>query len=124
MQDEREDVVFGTSVVGGFNRKNVLNYIEKLQNSLAKSGTAADEKERLLRQAQTELRDLRTHVEALQAQLDEAAAENSVLQMELDKAAADNRALETQLDAARLEARQARAEAADLRTHSPLRRKR
>ena len=109
MQDEREDVVFGTSVVGGFNRKNVLNYIEKLQNTLTQSGADADEKARLLQQAQTELRDLQTHIKALQTQLDEAAAEN--------------RALQTQLDAARIEAQQARAEAAELRARSSLRRK-
>ena len=108
MQANREDVVFGTSVLGGFKRKNVLNYIEKLQNLLSKSGVAADEQQALLQQAQAELRDLQTHVETLQAQLDEAVAEN--------------RALQTQLDAARIEARQARAEAADLRTHVSLRR--
>ena len=109
MQDEKGDVVFGTSVVGGFNRKNVLRYIEKLQNMLSQSGTAADEKEKLLQQAEAELRDLQTHMEALQASLDEAAAEH--------------RALQTQLDAARIEARQARAEAAELRTRASLRRK-
>ena len=109
MQDKRDDVVFGTSVVGGFNRKNVLNYIEKLQNRLSQSGAAADEKERLLRQAESARRDLQAQIEAMQAAFDETAS--------------TNRTLQTQLDAARIEARQVRAQAAELRARTSLWRK-
>ena len=95
MQNEREDVVFGTSAVGGFNRQNVLDYIEKLQNRLAQCETAA----------QTQ----RVQLQQMQAQM-------HTLQDALSQANAVNGDLQTQLDAARLEARQARAEAERLRS--------
>ena len=108
MQENREDVVFGTSVVGGFRRKNVLDYIEKLQNLLSQSFADAGEKQTLLQQAQAELGKMRKELDALQQTLEEAQAEN--------------RALQTKLEAACLEARQARAEAAELRAGRTLRR--
>ena len=101
MQENREDVVFGTAVMGGFNRKNVLSYIEKLQNALAQNEASAAENARLLQQSQS-----------LAQSLQEA----------LDAANAEKEALQTRLDAAILEARQARAEAAQLRSGHTLRR--
>lgn len=100
MQDGKGDVLFGTSVLGGFNRRNVLNYIEQLQNRLSENGAAAEEK---LRQAQADLSALHAQIGALDASLAQADAEKDALRVSLDGAQKDNEALRIALERAQKE---------------------
>lgn len=115
MQNERGDVVFGTSAVGGFNRQNVLDYIEKLQNRLTKSEAAEQAQYAQTQEMQTQLRTLRDALAQADAVNDDLQTQLRTLRDALAQANAVNGDLQTQLDAARLESRQARAEAERLR---------
>lgn len=48
MEEEKRDVLFGRSAFGGFKRKNVIKYIEELQNELAQSKSEALKQKKLL----------------------------------------------------------------------------
>lgn len=74
MHTQTEDVLFGRSVFGGFNRRDVIDYIDKLQQSAAQSadtGSSAqiDELTRRLAAACAERDALREQVTQLRAQL-------------------------------------------------------
>ena len=48
MAEEKRDVLFGRSAFGGFKRKNVVKYIEELQNELAQSKSECLKQKKLL----------------------------------------------------------------------------
>ena len=48
MEEEKRDVLFGRSAFGGFKRKNVVKYIEELQNELAQSKSECLKQKKLL----------------------------------------------------------------------------
>lgn len=71
MQTNKNDVLFGTSVFGGFNRQDVINYIDALQRS-GMNADAAEQSETV-----SKLRTAEFRIESL-------AAENEVLKKEIE----------------------------------------
>lgn len=106
MVENKNDVLFGTSVFGGFNRKDVIEYIDKLQRSaMDKDDETDSESARNLRTAQVRVQTLSDEVAVLQAEnkslRDEVkmlrdAAEDPV--REIEKMQAEIERLQKELD--------------------------
>ena len=107
MEENKNDVLFGTAAFGGFNRKNVMNYIDELQTKLADAkaqirsltakpeqlaGTQSDKKEiseppseecSEAKDAFTEAAELLEQITQLKAQLRVERAENELLRAKM-----------------------------------------
>lgn len=87
MEESKNDVLFGTVMFGGFNRKNVMDYIEGLQKKLmeceAVEGTPQANR---LEQAEADLEDARAKIRSLTEALERANAEKAELLEKLENA--------------------------------------
>lgn len=78
MAEETGDVLFGRSAFGGFNRKDVMDYIDKLQRAAAEKSGDPDLRAQIARELdamERENRCLRTENERLRAQLHAQSAD-------------------------------------------------
>lgn len=82
MEENKNDVLFGTAVFGGFNRKNVIDYIEKLQEERVASSSRADVHSQ---QAEAELEDAKAQIRSLTTALEHANAEKAELLEQLNQ---------------------------------------
>lgn len=80
MGDNKNDVLFGTAVFGGFNRKDVMNYIDELQKRLMECGDSEETPQaKRLKQVEAELEDAKARIQSLTAALERANAERAEL---------------------------------------------
>ena len=112
MQEGNGDVLVGTSVLGGFNRRNVLNYIEQLQNRLSETDAAADER---LRRVGEELQALRAQMQSLDDALACALADKQALEVSFARVQKENDMLREQLNDARSDLQRQRSAKPSLR---------
>lgn len=79
----KEDVLFKKKTFGGFDRTEVISYIQQLKETQHKYKKMLDEKETLVRRLSEENSSLSSRVEILEKSANENAAKNEELEAEI-----------------------------------------
>ena len=93
-----ENNTFKGSIFGGFNRQDVMNYIEK---SSKESAQLLEENAEKISELEKELQELRTQFFKLQDDFDETSSELNSAKEALDSAKSENKTLQEQIESSR-----------------------